>query len=201
MTNLSTLLPHPLFWYNCYKTGLPNLITRHSLTLHKAILWSTSCHKFKTYLFQKLQLCNLCLFSVIFGHFLVKNFGFGYHGNGSKNQRIKHEWFGFGWKQTSTESFVEIWDYAWKTLLHIYRELLLRAILCKYGASYIGTISRSGSDFDETCWQWYWSCKHKKSSVSSFNSNSVAMATASKDLGKKTSKNDMKNDIFTIKLL
>ena len=28
---------------------------------------------------------------------------------------------------------------------------LLRAILCKYGASYIGTISRSDSDFDETC--------------------------------------------------
>ena len=27
----------------------------------------------------------------------------------------------------------------------------LRAILCKYGASYIGTISRSDSDFDETC--------------------------------------------------
>ena len=27
----------------------------------------------------------------------------------------------------------------------------LRAILCKYGASYIGTISRSNSDFDETC--------------------------------------------------
>ena len=23
--------------------------------------------------------------SVIFGHFLAKNFGFGYHGNGSKN--------------------------------------------------------------------------------------------------------------------
>ena len=32
----------------------------------------------------------------------------------------------FGWKQTSTESFVEIWDYAWKTLLHIYRESLLK---------------------------------------------------------------------------
>ena len=30
---------------------------------------------------------------------------------------------------------------------------ILRAILCKYGASYIGTISRSDSDFDETCWQ------------------------------------------------
>ena len=29
--------------------------------------------------------------------------------------------------------------------------LVLRAILCKYGASYIGTISRSDSDFDETC--------------------------------------------------
>ena len=28
---------------------------------------------------------------------------------------------------------------------------VLRAILCKYGASYIGTISRSDSDFDETC--------------------------------------------------
>ena len=27
----------------------------------------------------------------------------------------------------------------------------LRAILCKYGASYLGTISRSDSDFDETC--------------------------------------------------
>ena len=27
----------------------------------------------------------------------------------------------------------------------------LRAILCKYGASYIGTISRSDSDFDDTC--------------------------------------------------
>ena len=29
----------------------------------------------------------------------------------------------------------------------------------------------------------------------------LPLATASKDLGKKTSKNDMKNDIFTIKLL
>ena len=28
---------------------------------------------------------------------------------------------------------------------------ILRAILCKYGASYIGTISRSDLDFDETC--------------------------------------------------
>ena len=27
----------------------------------------------------------------------------------------------------------------------------LRVILCKYGASYIGTISHSDSDFDETC--------------------------------------------------
>ena len=24
---------------------------------------------------------------MIFGHFLVKNFGFGYHGNGSKNKK------------------------------------------------------------------------------------------------------------------
>ena len=78
---------------------------------------------------------------------------------------------------------------------------LLRAILCKYGASYIGAISRSDSDLDETCWQCQWSCKNKKSSVSSSNSTSVAMATASKDLGQKRSKKHMKNDIFTIKLL
>ena len=32
----------------------------------------------------------------------------------------------FGWKQPSTESFVEIWDYAWKNLLHIYRESVLK---------------------------------------------------------------------------
>ena len=43
--------------------------------------------------------------------------------------------------------------------------------------------------------------KNKKSSVSSSNSTSVAMATASKDLGQKRSKKHMKNDIFTIKLL
>ena len=42
------------------------------------------------------------------------------------------------------------------TIIWLYEDLKtlrrdLRAILCKYGASYIGTISRSDSDFDETC--------------------------------------------------
>ena len=47
-------------------------------------------------------------------------------------------------------------DYSgWaKGSMSLYFQLyVLRAILCKYGASYIGTISRSDSDFDETCWQ------------------------------------------------
>ena len=35
-------------------------------------------------------------------------------------------------------------------LVAVIYNLYLRAILCKYGASYIGTISRSHSDFDET---------------------------------------------------
>ena len=38
-----------------------------------------------------------------------------------------------------------------KVTRHILSVRNIRAILCKYGASYIGTISRSNSDFDETC--------------------------------------------------
>ena len=43
-----------------------------------------------------MQLCNLCLFSVIFGHFLAKNFGFGYHGTEVKNKKISMNDFVLG---------------------------------------------------------------------------------------------------------
>ena len=66
---------------------------------------------------------------------------------------------------TMTTTLSKAWGYlnlsicVYKARLLIYMNILtavtnfisLRAILCKYGASYIGIISRSDSDFDETC--------------------------------------------------
>ena len=62
----------------------------------------------------------------------------------------------FGQRRTLNEDFfLKYIDIAMDYAGSFDREKVIdyMVILCKYGASLIGTISRSDSDFDETCWQ------------------------------------------------